>query len=142
MGSNKVLPLSGIGGYVAWVVHCLRTSRQIVSILGSFARTSSLTPAILLLIWIFQLKLSPGQVHGYVHQTALKIILLIQNNFSFTAASTSSFITFPVSIAIFKCFIQMLRKIISNKFSPSFACCKKFYLPPHKQTFPLLFQSF
>ena len=33
-----------------------------------------------------------------------------------------SFITFQVTIAIFECFVQMVHKIISNKFLPSFAC--------------------
>ena len=44
--SNKVSPSSGIGGYVAWVARCLLASRHIVSILGSFARTLSVAPAI------------------------------------------------------------------------------------------------
>ena len=43
--ANKVSPSSGIGGYAAWVPRCLLTPRRIVSILGSFARTSSVTPA-------------------------------------------------------------------------------------------------
>ena len=44
--SNKVSPSSGIGGYSAWVARCLLTSRRIVSNLGSFGRTLSVTPAI------------------------------------------------------------------------------------------------
>ena len=37
---------SRIGEYAAWVARCLLTSRRIVSILGSFARTLSVTSAI------------------------------------------------------------------------------------------------
>ena len=43
---NKVSPSSGRGGYAAGVTRCLLTSRSMVSILGSFARTLSVTPAI------------------------------------------------------------------------------------------------
>ena len=44
--SNKVLPSSRIGGCAAWVACCLLTSPCIVFILGSFARTLLVTPAI------------------------------------------------------------------------------------------------
>ena len=37
---------SRIGEYAAWVARCLLTSRRIVSILGSFARTLSVAPVI------------------------------------------------------------------------------------------------
>ena len=43
---NKVSLSAEIGGYAACVVGCLLTSRRIVFILGSFARTLSVTSAI------------------------------------------------------------------------------------------------
>ena len=43
---NKVSLSAEIGGYAACVVGCLLTSRRIVFILGTFARTLSVTSAI------------------------------------------------------------------------------------------------
>ena len=80
--SNKVSSSSRTGGYVAWVARCLLTSRRISSIPGAFAKTLSVISSIfaammllvdafvsivsLLLIWIFQLKLSQGQAGAWV----------------------------------------------------------------------------
>ena len=41
-----MLPSSRIGGCAVWVARCLLTSRCIVFILGSFARTLLVTPAV------------------------------------------------------------------------------------------------
>ena len=130
-----------------------------VSIFGSFVRILSVALAIFAAMMLlidafvsmdacfivnldFSRKLALGQVHRYVHQTALKIILRIQNTFSFTTGFTLSFITFPVNIAISSVLFKWYITLFLIGLHPRLLVVINSTSHHRKKKFPMLFQGF
>ena len=90
----------------------------------------------------FSRKLALGQVHRYVHQTALKIILRIQNTFSFTTGFTLSFITFPVNTAISSVLFKWYITLFLIGLHPRLLVVINSTSHHRKKKFPMLFQGF